>query len=148
DVDHFKSFNDTWGHDVGDEVLKMVARQVDSVKGGGTAYRYGGEEFCIVFGRKTIAECKPFLETVRAQVESYKMVLRDKKNRSRTQESAKQRRGRRRKNRNVKTVSVTVSIGVAAADEIHNRPETVIKAADAALYKAKKQGRNRLVVSD
>lgn len=147
DVDHFKSFNDTWGHDVGDDVLKMVARQVDSVKGGGTAYRYGGEEFCIVFAGKSIEECKPFLEAVRARIEAYKMILRDAKNRSRTEKSVKERRGRRRKNRSGKTVSVTISIGVSAPDEKNDKPESVIKAADSALYKAKKKGRNCLVTT-
>jgi diguanylate cyclase (GGDEF)-like protein len=54
DVDHFKKYNDTHGHDIGDEVLKMVARQIGAVGGGGTAYRYGGEEFCVVFAVKTL----------------------------------------------------------------------------------------------
>jgi GGDEF domain-containing protein len=53
DVDHFKKFNDTHGHDVGDEVLKLVASRISRVGGGGTAFRYGGEEFCVVFPRKS-----------------------------------------------------------------------------------------------
>lgn len=48
DVDRFKKFNDSYGHDAGDNVLKIVATQLAAIKGGGTAYRYGGEEFCIV----------------------------------------------------------------------------------------------------
>ena len=58
DVDHFKRFNDTYGHDVGDEVLKLVASRIRRVGGGGTAYRYGGEEFCIVFPRKDCRGCR------------------------------------------------------------------------------------------
>ena len=52
DVDHFKKFNDTYGHDVGDLVLKMVAHQISQVNGGGKAYRYGGEEFTTVLYRR------------------------------------------------------------------------------------------------
>ena len=77
DVDHFKKFNDTWGHNIGDDVLKMVARHIAAVKGGGTAYRYGGEEFCMVFPGKKIAYCKPYLESVRSAVENYRMIVRD-----------------------------------------------------------------------
>ena len=77
DVDHFKKFNDTYGHDIGDDVLKMVSMQINAVKGGGTAYRYGGEEFCVVFPSKTIKECMPFLESVRISIENYQMELRN-----------------------------------------------------------------------
>ena len=51
DVDHFKKFNDTYGHDIGDDVLKMVGMQINTIKGGGTAYRYGGEEFLCCISR-------------------------------------------------------------------------------------------------
>jgi diguanylate cyclase (GGDEF)-like protein len=52
DVDHFKRFNDTHGHDVGDQVLRLVASKLSKVSGGGRAYRYGGEEFALVFRRQ------------------------------------------------------------------------------------------------
>jgi len=52
DVDHFKNFNDTYGHDAGDQVLRMVASRLGEVSGGGTAFRYGGEEFTILFPGK------------------------------------------------------------------------------------------------
>ena len=146
DVDHFKSFNDTHGHDIGDEVLKMVARHIDKVKGGGTAYRYGGEEFCVVFAGKDIEYSKPYLETVRTDIESYKMQIRDKEHREKTKEKAKQR-GRRKKEREGKTVSVTISIGVAEPDEKHVKVDEVLKAADTALYKAKQKGRNCLATN-
>ena len=66
DVDHFKKFNDTHGHDLGDQVLKMVAAKLDEVKGGGTAYRYGGEEFTVLFPGKDIEHAMPHLDALRA----------------------------------------------------------------------------------
>ncbi len=144
DVDHFKSFNDTHGHDVGDDVLKMVGRHIAAVKGGGTAYRYGGEEFCIVFAGKDIEYSKPFLETVRTNIEAYRMEIRDTKNRSKSKEDPKKRRGRRKQERKGKSVSVTISIGIAAPTDKKVKVEQVLKAADTALYKAKQNGRNCL----
>lgn len=146
DVDHFKNFNDTHGHDIGDEVLKMVAKHIDKVKGGGTAYRYGGEEFCVVFSGKDIEYSKPYLENVRADIESYKMQIRDKEHREKTKQKAKQR-GRRKKERADKTVSVTISIGVAEPSRKHVKVDEVLKAADTALYKAKQNGRNCLATN-
>lgn len=142
DVDHFKKFNDTWGHNTGDEVLKMVARQVAAVKGGGTAYRYGGEEFCIVFPGKNIDYCMPYLESVRSAVENYRMIVRDIQQRTESEKIAKERRGRRTRHRDGKSVSVTISIGVAEPEDGHGKVDEVLKAADTALYKAKKSGRN------
>ncbi len=147
DVDHFKKFNDTHGHDIGDEVLKMVARSIAAVKGGGTAYRYGGEEFCIIFSGKDIEHSKPFLEAVRVDIEAYRMTVRDVEHRLKSKENAKERRGRRGKNRSGKTVSVTISIGIAQANDKYIKADDVIKAADMALYKAKNNGRNCLAVA-
>jgi diguanylate cyclase (GGDEF)-like protein len=144
DVDHFKNFNDTYGHDIGDEVLKIVARSLAAVKGGGTAYRYGGEEFCIVFSGRDIEYSKPFLEAVRADIEAYRMALRDVEHRSKSKENAKERRGRRSKDRGGKTVSVTISIGIAQPDDRYIKVDDVLKAADTALYEAKNNGRNCL----
>jgi len=144
DVDHFKKFNDTYGHDSGDDVLKMAAKHLAAVGGGGTAFRYGGEEFCIVFPGKDVDACLPFLEALRATVAAYKMQLRDIQNRPKSEKAAKERRGRRARSRNGKGVSVTISIGVAAQEGGTDSAEEVIKAADAALYRAKKKGRNRL----
>lgn len=144
DVDHFKKFNDTYGHDLGDEVLKMVAKQLAAVRGGGTAYRYGGEEFCIVFSGRDIDYCEPYLEEVRGNVENYRMKVRDSKQRPKSEKTAQERRGRRSKGRGEKSVAVTVSIGMAARTKDIKQPEAVLKAADKALYRAKKAGRNRL----
>jgi len=144
DVDHFKQFNDTHGHDIGDEVLKMVARHIGGVGGGGSAYRYGGEEFCVVFAGKDMEFCRPFLEAVRVAVEEYHMQLRDRAHRPKSARTAKDRRGRRAKPRQDTRVSVTISIGMAAPDSKNNTPGKVLGAADRALYRAKKRGRNRL----
>lgn len=142
DVDHFKQFNDTYGHDTGDDVLKMVAKKLEVVGGGGTAYRYGGEEFSIVFPGKSLEECLPFLEVVRKTVENHKMIVRNARQRPKSAEDAASRRGRRRKSRGEKTVSVTISIGAAERNEKNSETAKVLKAADKALYKAKESGRN------
>jgi diguanylate cyclase (GGDEF)-like protein len=142
DVDHFKRFNDDYGHEAGDEVLRMVAKRIAGVRGGGRAYRYGGEEFCIVFPGKEPEQCLPHLEDLRESVEDYEMVLRDRKTRPRSKQAGQRQRGTRGA---TETVSVTVSIGVAGLDERHETPEQVLKAADMALYKAKKKGRNCVV---
>jgi diguanylate cyclase (GGDEF)-like protein len=146
DVDHFKKFNDTFGHNIGDDVLKMVGKKIESIQGGGTAYRYGGEEFCIVFPGKSLYECKPFLEVIRESVENYKMAVRNARSRPKTMKTALQWRGRRRRIRN-KNVSVTISIGAAESNRKNSSPDSVLKAADAALYEAKKNGRNCLMLS-
>lgn len=146
DVDHFKKFNDTYGHDVGDDVLKVVAKEIAAVRGGGTAYRYGGEEFCIVFSGRDIEYARPYLEEVRKNIGSYKMALRDAEHRPKSTETAKERRGRRSKKREGKTVSVTISIGVATPGENISKADAVLKVADQALYKAKQKGRNCLAV--
>lgn len=139
DVDHFKGFNDTHGHDVGDQVLRMVAGQIRRVSGGGRAYRYGGEEFTVLFPGRSAAEAEPHLEAVRAAIEGYRMKLR-------AQDRPAGKRGKARRGRSGKaqTVSVTISIGVAERTEARRLPEQVVKAADEALYRAKRGGRNRV----
>jgi diguanylate cyclase (GGDEF)-like protein len=137
DVDHFKKFNDTYGHDVGDQVLRMVAAKINQVSGGGKAYRYGGEEFTILFQGKTAEQALPHLETVREAVANYIMQLREEDRPKDDKEGRKQRAGS-----SGKGVKVTISIGVAERGENYATPEKVIKAADQALYTAKKAGRN------
>ena len=92
DVDHFKKFNDTWGHDVGDQVLKLVASRINRVGEGGKAYRFGGEEFTIVFPGRNKGSILYELEELRESVASYPIVLRGKDR----AESAKQGMKRRR----------------------------------------------------
>lgn len=145
DVDHFKQFNDIYGHDIGDDVLKMVAQHLDTVGGGGIAHRYGGEEFCITFPGRNVAQCIPHLEAVRRAIGRYRLVLRDSTQRDVPARVAKARRGRRRQPRGAETVSVTISIGIAERSARCPTPEAVIEAADAALYRAKEKGRNCVV---
>jgi diguanylate cyclase (GGDEF)-like protein len=142
DVDHFKQFNDDYGHEAGDEVLKMVGKRIAQVRGGGKAYRYGGEEFSIVFPGRDLEQCLPHLEDLRSAVEDYEMSLRDRKMRPHSKQAGRRQRGTRGV---PQTVTVTVSIGAAEHDERHTDSEQVLKAADAALYKAKKKGRNCVV---
>src|ERR1700733_3679726 len=69
DIDHFKKFNDTYGHDVGDQVLCMVAKRLTQVGGDGQAFRCGGEEFAIVFRNTSAKEALEHLEALRATIE-------------------------------------------------------------------------------
>ncbi|KAI2693912.1 MULTISPECIES: GGDEF domain-containing protein [unclassified Pseudomonas] len=140
DVDHFKKFNDTHGHDVGDQVLRLVASKLSKIGGGGRAYRYGGEEFALVFAGKTLEECLPHLEVIRASIATYNIHLRNQDNRPQDDQQGRQRRA----GSSASSVSVTVSIGVA--DRLEQRtPEQVLKSADEALYSAKGAGRNCVV---
>jgi GGDEF domain-containing protein len=141
DVDHFKKFNDTHGHDVGDQVLKLVASKMRKVSGGGSAYRYGGEEFTLLFPGKTLKECLPHLEAVRRSIEEYPLRIRDKQTRPQDDESGRERRG----SVEAKTAFITVSMGVAERGVAARLPEEVIKCADQALYKAKGAGRNNVM---
>ena len=140
DVDHFKKFNDTHGHDLGDQVLKMVAAKLDEVGGGGTAYRYGGEEFTVLFPGKDVAHAMPHLEALRAAIEDYKLAMRASDRPDKAEPDTRKRGSFRDTN----SVSVTISIGVAERTEKHSAPEDVIKAADKALYRAKNNGRNQI----
>jgi diguanylate cyclase (GGDEF)-like protein len=141
DVDHFKKFNDTHGHDVGDQVLRMVASKMRDVGGGGRPYRYGGEEFTIVFPGKGIDDALPYLEALRARIADYRMAIRAPDRPKRTKAGKRRRTSSGRKPR---AVSVTVSIGAAQQSERLDTPEKVILSADRALYRAKKAGRNRV----
>jgi len=138
DVDHFKKFNDTHGHDVGDQVLRLVASKLSKVTGGGRAYRYGGEEFALVFAGKSIEECMPHLEAVREVIANYNIQLRNQDNRPQDDQQGRQRRG----GTGAASVSVTISIGVSERLIDHRSPDAVLKSADQALYSAKGAGRN------
>ena len=137
DVDHFQAFNDTYGHDVGDQVLRLVAARVRAVSHGGRAYRYGGEEFTIVFPGKTAQQAVPALEAVRESIAGYTMQLRDE-DRPDDDKVGRNQRGKPKG----RGVNVTISIGVAEPADDLTEPKEVMKAADQLLYKAKKAGRN------
>ncbi len=156
DIDHFKRCNDTYGHDTGDQVLRLVASRLARVAGGGQAYRCGGEEFAIIFPGKTTKDVVDHLEELRARIEASSFRLRG---RDRRQEA----RGPDRRNVRVRArtqtghairqlarvaapteISVTASMGVATSSEENSSAQEVVKAADQALYRAKAAGRNRI----
>ncbi|WP_137169259.1 GGDEF domain-containing protein [Marinomonas sp. FW-1] len=125
DVDHFKKFNDTYGHDMGDKVLKNVASQLKLFAHPGRAFRYGGEEFTVVFRSKHLDEAESSLETIRESIEKAFVTVFDPKKKQEVD------------------INVTVSIGVAFAVSGEST-DAVLKRADDALYQSKKKGRNRL----
>jgi diguanylate cyclase (GGDEF)-like protein len=138
DIDHFKKVNDRHGHDVGDEVLRMVAARLAQVGGGGRAFRYGGEEFTVLFAGRDLEEARPHLEDLRAAIAAAPFTLRgprrQRKPSDRGRAAAKPRGG----------LKVTVSVGAAERSERLPAPDAVLKAADKALYRAKQSGRNRV----
>ncbi|MEO8159590.1 MAG: GGDEF domain-containing protein, partial [Betaproteobacteria bacterium] len=141
DIDHFKVFNDTWGHDVGDQVLKLVAARLQQVGGGGVAYRYGGEEFTILFAGRRRTSVIRHLEAMRKSICNYKIMLREgARPRSPGPEKGAPATASRHK-----WMSVTVSIGVAEQTERADTPQRALEGADKALYRAKAAGRNRIV---
>ena len=138
DVDHFKRINDHHGHDVGDQVLKMIAAKVAQVGGGGKAYRYGGEEFAVIFAGRGAESCLPDLEALRQMVDDTRFILRARFRSKKKKEKVLTDRGPGQR------VPVTISIGVAEKNERHTKWDQVVKAADRALYRAKEGGRNQI----
>jgi diguanylate cyclase (GGDEF)-like protein len=133
DIDHFKNFNDTYGHDTGDAVLCMIATKLRKVTGGGTCYRYGGEEFSVIFTGKNSEAAEPHLETLRETIANTPFII--------------NRASRRKSDNEVKhdenePVTVTVSIGVADSKSKVSSPWDVLELSDKALYRAKANGRN------
>jgi diguanylate cyclase (GGDEF)-like protein len=137
DVDHFKRFNDVHGHDVGDQILRMVGARLAAVGGGGRAFRYGGEEFAVLFPGKTVDQAREHLESLRRTIEGAPFTLRSMA-RPRVRPEPPPAGGPRER------LAVTVSIGVAAAGGGAGNPDDVVQAADAALYRAKQAGRNQV----
>jgi diguanylate cyclase (GGDEF)-like protein len=137
DVDHFKRFNDTYGHEVGDEVLRAVATRLKKALPGAEVFRYGGEEFAILFAGRSAGHCLPMLEAAREAVAGAGFTVRRRVRPRRKPAKMRSRRGRTRE-------TITVSLGLAQADRRHRSAEAVIVAADRALYRAKESGRNRV----
>lgn len=157
DIDHFKSVNDTYGHETGDEVLCMVASKLAHVTGGGQAFRVGGEEFTILFPGKSSFDILADLELLRARIERSPFQLRrhpDRRSSARGPDrrtAAAKKKIQRPQSKRLSTPStaltVTVSIGVAEPSADHQNFEAVLKLADEALYAAKRGGRNRVEVA-
>jgi diguanylate cyclase (GGDEF)-like protein len=143
DIDHFKKFNDTYGHDIGDDVLKLVASILKETTGGARAYRYGGEEFTIIFKGKHTEQVKEHLQSLVSQVHDYDMTIRNTKERPDDHDEGIKKRGKNGQASEI--VNVSVSIGLADSTTTKH-PEEVLKLADQALYKAKKTGRNKLCI--
>ena len=135
DVDHFKAFNDTYGHDAGDQVLKFVASMISRVRGGARAFRYGGEEFTVVFPGRSAMEAQPFVESLRQVIAASGFRLRGPRGPKKETEHATEPGP-------AKSVTITISIGVAENSSKLSTPEMVLEAADGALYRAKESGRN------
>jgi diguanylate cyclase (GGDEF)-like protein len=137
DIDHFKRFNDEHGHDVGDQILRMVGARVGEVRGGGRAFRYGGEEFAVLFPGKSVEQTHQHLEALRRTIEAAPFTLRSPSRPRRRPESPPAAGPRQR-------ITVTVSIGVAGSNGRARKPEDIVQAADEALYRAKQAGRNQV----
>jgi len=141
DVDHFKQVNDRFGHQVGDEVLRMVASCLQKYARGGKVFRYGGEEFVVIFPKKSIKETLHILERVRSGVQKRPFIIRGPN------------RPKKRPKGNVlppggsEKIRITVSIGIAEKTEkMRNRTDAeIIEMADKAVYMAKANGRNCIV---
>jgi two-component system cell cycle response regulator len=124
DIDHFKSYNDTYGHQAGDEVLQAVAAQLKAhTRSGDDVYRYGGEEFLCIFPEQSLATGSLAVQRMRIGLERLAIPHADSP-----------------------TDMLTFSAGVAMLDPDHPRSTSeVLKEADEALYRAKELGRNRIV---
>ena len=126
DIDHFKKFNDNWGHQTGDQVLRLVANCLsENVKGRDTAARYGGEEFGVVLRGTPLKDAVRIAEQIRHSVEGRRLV---------------------KKSTGDVLGTITISIGVAQFAP-HEKAEATVRRADACLYGAKQSGRN-LVISE
>lgn len=125
DVDRFKAVNDTWGHDVGDEVLREIAKRIQSnLRGFDTAVRYGGEEFVVLLPDTPLAAAAAAAERLCRAIAAAPMSI----------------------SADPAGLSVTVSLGVASAIDTLDLDD-LIKRADEAMYRAKQEGRDRVVVA-
>lgn len=128
DVDFFKKLNDTYGHAMGDKVLRTIAHQIrDNARNDDLVCRYGGEEFAILLPRTGLKQAGELAERIRASIEEYYRLYAEEEGLA---------------------TPVTVSLGVSSFPERASSPKDLRKQADAALYLAKERGRNRVVIDD
>jgi two-component system, cell cycle response regulator len=124
DIDYFKSVNDTYGHDSGDDVLREFARRLrKAVRGIDLLARFGGEEFVVVMPETDMGTAYAVADRLRERIADIAFPI----------------AGRTRE------IPVTVSIGLASVSSATDTPEALLKRADEALYRAKREGRNRVV---
>ncbi len=124
DIDHFKTYNDEYGHLFGDTIIKGIAKRLHmSCREGITAYRFGGEEFVFIVPNKSLRIARQFAETTRRNIE--KMCIKDKRT-------------------DTSVGNITASFGVAEWQD-EETPESLINRADRLLYEAKQLGRNRVM---
>ena len=124
DIDHFKAVNDTYGHDAGDEVLREFALRIrKAIRNIDLACRYGGEEFVIVMPETDVAVATMVAERLRRRIATEPFAI---------EQGARQ-------------LTVTISIGLAALADANDNAAAILKRADTALYRAKNEGRNRVV---
>ncbi|HAJ56282.1 MAG TPA: hypothetical protein DCL35_00765 [Candidatus Omnitrophica bacterium] len=123
DIDNFKNYNDTWGHQKGDEILAKISKViVDSSRKVDCVCRYGGEEFAIVLPNATKKDASIIAGRIRANIEQYHFI---------PEPGHPEQR-------------ITVSLGVASFPEDGNNKDELIRAADSALYEAKRTGKNKV----
>lgn len=124
DIDHFKQVNDSYGHDVGDEVIREFAERLKKcVRGVDLASRYGGEEFVVVMPDTDVTLASIVAERIRASIADHPFIV---------EKGARQ-------------LAITISIGVSTIEESDDDPKKLIKRADIGLYTAKKNGRNQVI---
>ena len=139
DIDHFKRVNDRFGHDTGDQVLRYVAAFLQRIKGA-AVFRYGGEEFAVIERGAEIEDTVDALESLRTAIHRRPFILRAT---DRPVDNGKGRQSRKDESGQGR-LRISVSIGVAACCDESPDPQAVLAAADKALYKAKRGGRNRI----
>jgi len=137
DIDFFKKINDRYGHDTGDQVLRFVAAQLRKEEKG-RAYRYGGEEFVMVCEGIEQSAMLSAMETLRKAIDRSRFVVRSKDRPKEKPEGPLPSTSGLEE----RTIRLTISIGVAESGEQFGSPDEVLMAADKALYRAKKDGRN------
>lgn len=124
DIDHFKTINDSFGHDAGDEVLvEFAVRLATNVRAVDLPCRFGGEEFVVIMPETRVEDAQVIADRIRAQIAGTPFMVMEGK----------------------ESLNVTISIGVAAATGRDDTVEALLKRADAALYEAKQAGRNRVI---
>ncbi len=124
DIDHFKKVNDEWGHQVGDAVIQHVARTIkESCRETDVVVRYGGEEMAVILTETNTEQATVVAERIRRTLDEQPL------------------------NHNDRVVKATVSLGIAMNNAQRNEPESLIKAADDALYQSKANGRNRVTIA-